>query len=253
MNTNTLAVQRSPGRRYYHVILSYDSIAAREASLPADARGLRGLASDAGKYRRKNVGVVAGSRVVHVAPPAKRVPELMQNLFAFLAQDRDTHALVKACVFHYELEFIHPFSDGNGRAGRLWQHVIASAYNPVFLHLPIESLIKDHQDGYYDVLAQSDKAADSRAFIAFMLQKMSLALQHLVSAAARRAPHGGVDERLEAARSSFGSKTFSRADYRALHPRISAPTASRDLRAGVDRGWLIASGEKATTVYAFKR
>jgi Fic family protein len=212
---------------------------------------MRELAQDAGRYRRGAVGVVSGSRVVHVAPQAKRVPELMASLFAYLAQDTETHPLAKACVFHYELEFIHPFSDGNGRAGRLWQHVIASAYSPVFLHVPTESLIKENQQDYYDALARSDRAADSTEFVEFILYKLAAALEQLVSAS-QKAPRQDAEARLELARAHFVAKSFSRANYRALHPRISAPTASRDLRAGVERGWLRASGDKATTTYTFK-
>lgn len=213
---------------------------------------MRGLAADAGKYRRGGVGVVAGSRVVHVAPQAKRVPELMANLFAYLGRDTETPPLVKACVFHYELEFIHPFSDGNGRAGRLWQHVIASAYSPVFLHVPTESMIKDNQSSYYEVLARADKAADSTVFVEFMLHKLMEALQLLVTQT-QKTPRLDAEARLEVARMHFAAKTFSRADYRALHPRLSAPTASRDLRVGVERGWLQATGDKATRTYVFKR
>jgi Fic family protein len=212
---------------------------------------MRDLAHDAGKYRRGAVGVVAGSRVVHVAPQAKRVPELMASLFAYLSHDTETHPLAKACVFHYELEFIHPFSDGNGRAGRLWQHVIASAYSPVFLHVPTESVIKDNQRDYYDALARSDKAAESTEFVEFMLHKLVAALQQLITAS-QKGPRQDVEARLEIARAHFAAMMFSRADYRALHPRISAPTASRDLRAGVERGWLRATGDKATTTYTFK-
>jgi Fic family protein len=213
---------------------------------------MRGLATDAGKYRRGGVGVVAGSRIVHVAPQAKRVPELMANLFAYIARDTETPPLVKACVFHYELEFIHPFSDGNGRAGRLWQHVIASAYSPVFQHVPTESVIADNQAAYYDALARADKAADSTAFVEFMLHKLLQALQQLVTQT-QKSPRLDAEARLEVARLHFGATSFSRADYRALHARLSAPTASRDLRVGVERGWLRATGDKATRTYVFKR
>jgi Fic family protein len=213
---------------------------------------MRDLAPDAGKYRRGGVGVVAGSRVVHVAPQAKRVPELMANLFAYMGRDTETHPLVRACVFHYELEFIHPFSDGNGRAGRLWQHVIASAYSPVFLHVPTESVIKDNQAAYYAVLARSDKAAESTEFVEFRLHKLLEALQQLVKES-QKAPRQDAEARLEVARAHFAAKTFSRADYRALHLGISAPTASRDWRAGVERGLLRAAGDKATRTYVFKR
>lgn len=103
-----------------------------------------------------------------MAPPAKRVPLLMADLMDWLKTAED-HALIKSCVFHYELEFIHPFMDGNGRMGRLWQTAILGNWNELFYLLPIESVIKDQQDDYYQTLAAADKAASSTVFIEFML------------------------------------------------------------------------------------
>jgi Fic family protein len=250
---------RGPRREVAEVtnaIAAYEAVQQFDPTLQKDllrAHGLlmRDLAEDAGRYRRGNVGVMVGSRVAHMAPPAKRVAALMDNLFDFLKRDATTPALVKACVFHYELEFIHPFSDGNGRAGRLWQHTIACAYSPVFVHAPIESLIKARQQAYYDALACADKAADSTSFVVFMLELMLAALARMVDGA--RSTRESPRDRLLVAVDRFGRETFSRAQYLKLHPRISGATASRDLRMGVEQGLLRKSGDKATTRYMATR
>ena len=122
-----------------------------------------------GKYRNEGVGVFDGKQVVHLAPPADRVPFLMADLFQWL-KNSDVHPLIKSCVFHYEFEFIHPFQDGNGRMGRLWQTVILKDWKGVFAWLPIETLIKENQEEYYKALNSSDSNADSINFIVFMLQ-----------------------------------------------------------------------------------
>ncbi len=130
-----------------------------------------GLLDAPGHYRRAGVGVGGAGGLVHVAPPPGRVPELMGNLLEWLEKTEE-HALIKSCVFHYEFEFIHPFSDGNGRMGRLWQTLILSQWNPLFAQLPVESLIYAHQQDYYNAIAESTKAAESTPFIEFMLQML---------------------------------------------------------------------------------
>lgn len=121
-----------------------------------------------GKYRTDGVGIFDGEKVVHLAPPADRVPELMFDLFEWI-KTSDVHPLIKSCVFHYEFEFIHPFQDGNGRMGRLWQTVILKEWKEIFAWLPVETLIKENQQEYYNVLGASDSAANSTKFIEFML------------------------------------------------------------------------------------
>lgn len=106
-----------------------------------------------------------------MAPPADRVAGLMADLFEWL-QHAEDHLLIRSCVFHYEFEFIHPFSDGNGRMGRLWQSLILGKLNPAFAHLPIENLVFAHQQAYYDALSASSAQADCSPFIDFMLQSI---------------------------------------------------------------------------------
>ena len=126
------------------------------------------LVSTSGVYRETGVGIFNGKEVIHVAPPAQRVPLLMSELFEWLKKSKE-HPLIKSCVFHYEFEYIHPFEDGNGRTGRLWQTVILKKWKPVFAWLPVETLVKKNQKAYYNVLNVSDENADSTVFIEFML------------------------------------------------------------------------------------
>jgi Fic family protein len=137
---------------------------------------MAGLVDGAGRFRTRSVGIAQGNRVVHLAPPADRVPGLMKDLLAWLKRT-DTHPLVASSVFHYELEFIHPFADGNGRMGRLWQTLILSRWNPLFAFLPVESVIRDRQADYYRVLGACDKAGNSTAFIEFLLAALLTALR----------------------------------------------------------------------------
>lgn len=112
---------------------------------------------------------MSGDRVVHMAPPANQVSRLMNDLLQWLDQS-DEHPLIKSSVFHYEFEFIHPFTDGNGRMGRLWQKLLLSRWNPIFANIPVESLIYQNQKAYYDALQASTDRADSAPFIEFILQ-----------------------------------------------------------------------------------
>lgn len=129
---------------------------------------MAGLADEVGRFRSGNVGIHRGREVVHVAPPADRVPVLIDDLLAWL-EKTDEHPLVVSCVFHWAFEFIHPFQDGNGRLGRLWQTLILSQWRPIFAMLPIESIVRDRQQDYYAALRQSDHEADATTFLEFMM------------------------------------------------------------------------------------
>lgn len=130
---------------------------------------MKGILTTAGSYRTVNVGVGSSEGVSHVAPPHGVVPDLMNDLFSWL-KDSDEHPLIKSCVFHYEFEFIHPFSDGNGRIGRLWQSVILHHYREVFNAIPTESMVRDNQEKYYHALEESGNLGESTPFIEFMLE-----------------------------------------------------------------------------------
>ena len=142
-----------------------------EDLLAAHGVMMQGLIEDAGRYRSGDVGVMGREVVLHLAPPARRVPELMHDLFAWL-KATSSHPLIASSVFHYELEFIHPFSDGNGRLGRLWQTLILYRWKPVLADLPVESLVHAHQEGYYRAIEESTQQSDAAPFITFMLSKI---------------------------------------------------------------------------------
>ncbi len=135
------------------------------------------LSPDAGRFRRGGVGVFEGENLIHMAPPADRVPYLIKELFEWL-KNSDDHILIKSCVFHYEFEFIHPFSDGNGRIGRLWQSLILGKLHSLFEYLPIENMIYKNQQTYYDAIAKSSAINDSGVFIDFMLQEILNSLKN---------------------------------------------------------------------------
>lgn len=129
------------------------------------------LTDDAGRFRRGGVGVFSEKELVHMAPSADRVPTLIADLFEWLKEAKD-HLLIRSCVFHYEFEFIHPFSDGNGRMGRLWQSLILGRLHPLFEHLPVENMVYANQEAYYNAIEKSTAASDSAPFIDFMLQEI---------------------------------------------------------------------------------
>ena len=152
----------------------------RDDLLQAHALLMYGLIDDAGHYRRGGVGIYRGERLPHMAPPASQIPRLMDDLLTWL--DRcELPPLIASCVFHYEFEFIHPFADGNGRMGRLWQTLILSQWRGVLAYLPVESVIREQQDAYYEALALSDKAAEATHFVEFMLSALRQALAESAS------------------------------------------------------------------------
>ena len=139
--------------------------------LKAHRTMMEALIDRAGQFRHTGVGVFSETGCIHVAPPAERVPFLMDDLFEWLANSKD-HLLIRSCVFHYEFEFIHPFTDGNGRIGRLWQSLILGKLHPLFEHLPVENMVHANQEAYYQAIAESSRRADSGPFIDFMLAEL---------------------------------------------------------------------------------
>lgn len=154
--------------------------ARAEDLLDAHALLMAGLLDAPGQWRIGGVGIYRGGQLVHMAPPASRVPKVMADLLGWLART-DTHPLVASCVFHYEFEFIHPFGDGNGRMGRLWQTLILSRWQPVLAWLPVETVIRERQGDYYAALAAADRASEATPFVDFMLQALATALREAIA------------------------------------------------------------------------
>ena len=148
--------------------------------LAAHAVLMYGLVDDAGHWRSTGAGIYRGDRLVHMAPPQSQVPRLMADLFDWL-KNSDAHPLIASAAFHYEFEFIHPFSDGNGRIGRLWQTLILSHWQPMLAYLPVETVIKHRQQTYYQLLTESDQKSDCSAFIEFLLQAIEDSLLEAIS------------------------------------------------------------------------
>lgn len=141
---------------------------------------MEGLVKEAGRFRSGNVGVYAGKQLIHAGSPANYVPDLMKQLFDWMKKSK-LHPLIKSCIFHYEFEFIHPFADGNGRTGRLWQSLILQRWKDFFAWMPIETLIYAKQEGYYKALNVSNTAGESTVFVNFMLEVIRDALRNVIN------------------------------------------------------------------------
>jgi len=163
---------------------AYEQVSKWEPHSQSDllaAHGLLmdGLVDDAGHYRKGGVGIYSDKGLVHMAPPAKMLSGLMADLVEWLAS-APVHPLIASSVFHYEFEFIHPFADGNGRMGRLWQTLILSKWEPILAYLPVESVIRMRQTAYYEALADADRIARATTFIEFMLQALHDAMTEVL-------------------------------------------------------------------------
>lgn len=209
---------------------------------------MNGLVERPGYWRTRGVGIAKGNVISHVAPPADRVPGLVGTLLEWVKKDSSVPPPIRAAVCHYEMEFIHPFQDGNGRMGRLWHSLILCGHHPLFAHVPVESAVRARQSDYYDVLGRCDKAGTSTDFVDFALE---VTLEALAALTRTRQPTMTVEERLEAAREEFGARTFSRKDYLTRFASLSGATASRDLQRAVAGGLLEREGDRATARYRF--
>lgn len=205
---------------------------------------LHQLVEQAGKYRNKSVGIVKGSKIAHLAPPYTNVPFLMKELFEYL-KEKSELALIKSCVFHYEMEFIHPFMDGNGRMGRLWQTLILMSEYAIFEFLPFETLIAKNQTVYYQTLSICDKEGKSTKFIEYMLSIIDFSLSELLENSTKRL---NAEERIALFLEKNPTK-FTRKDYMKHFSELSTATASRDLKNGVEMGILTRIGDKKTSTY----
>lgn len=229
--------------KVYEQIQTFNPYSSK-SFLDAHKQLLNGLIPDAGSYRKTGVGIVAGEKITHMAPTATNVPHLMNDLFDYIETSSEL-SLIKSCVFHYEMEFIHPFLDGNGRMGRLWQTLILIQDYPVFEFIPFENLIYQTQTRYYEALSKSDKLGKSTPFIEYMLEVIDASLNSLVNTIGNTMT---TEDRLKYF-SEITNKQFTRKDYMSVFKEISTATASRDLKAGVDLNYFEKSGDKKKTVY----
>ena len=232
--------------KVYEKLESYN-FSSDKSFLKAHLELMNGLIESAGKYRTQGVGIVKGTIVEHIAPPFENVPYLMKDLFKYL-KDSNELTLIKSCVFHYEMEFIHPFLDGNGRMGRLWQSLILMSEYAVFEFLPFEALISKTQDDYYKSLALSDKSGKSTIFIEYMLDVIEKSLKNLLNYNNRVLKD---TDRLEYFL-NLGIKEFNRKDYMNVFKDLSSATASRDLKKGMEMNMFESIGKFNKTKYILK-
>ena len=233
-----------------NAIKAYDKLStlnpySKKDFLKAHKLMMNGLVEKPGQFRRKQVGVLKGSKVKHMAPGYTMVPGLIDDLFEYLKNDSDID-IIKSCVFHYEVEFIHPFEDGNGRMGRFWQTRVLMDINPIFEYVPIEEAIKNNQELYYRTLEESDNSGKSTIFIEFMLEVINKSLRKTIE----ESNPGNIDyqKRTEYALSMLNN-WFDRKEYMKINKGISTATASRDLRQLLNEGKIEARGEGRMTRY----
>lgn len=211
---------------------------------------MRGLLDDAGRFRRNGIGIYAGKDLVHLAPPPDMVPSLMGGLFAWL-RDSDEHPLVKGCVFHYEFEFIHPFSDGNGRTGRLWHALILSRWVDAFEWIPVETVVRERQQEYYDAIGRSTSAGDSGPFLDFMLEAIRDAVLDARSAEIRGRTR--LTETESSVLAMIRENRFGSAADAASVLSVSSRTVERALSKLKDLGFIARVGGNKTGVWIVQR
>lgn len=197
----------------------------------------RGLVEESGCFRSRPVGVVdKQGNILHFGTLLDYVPGLVAELLEWV-RDSDFHMLIKSCVFHYELERIHPFADGNGRIGRLWHTLLLTRWKPMFAWLPVESIIHDRQDEYYQAINRSNNEAESTVFIEFMLSAIQEALMEAVKAGSAENMSTEEQRWYQIERFLKKNGTISNADVRKILG-VSAATANRILARFVEEGKL---------------
>ena len=221
----------------YEIYDMMDSLDPYSVDALLDAHGVmtRGLVEESGCFRSRPVGVVdKQGNILHFGTLPAYVPGLTMELLDWV-RDSDYHMLIKSCVFHYELEVIHPFSDGNGRIGRLWHTLLLTQWKPLFAWLPVESMIHDRQDEYYAAINQSNFEGESTVFIEFMLSAIKEALLDALDTGA--AENMTTDElrwyKIE--RFLRKNEVITNADVRDMFG-VSAATANRILAKLTDEG-----------------
>lgn len=214
-----------------------------------------GLIKETGKFRSKDVAVYSGENIVHLGARAEFVPKLVKNLLAW-AKKSEMPALIKSCVVHFELEIIHPFSDGNGRIGRLWQSLILSKWEPLFEWVPIETVIYQHQQRYYEALSLSNRQNDSSVFIEFMLEAILTTLKSYSITKMSDKTSDILSDKEQVMynkiRDYLHKHTFITNQKAVALLGLSAATVRRYLVKFVELELLVAQGEKKNRTYYIK-
>ena len=221
----------------YEIYEMMDSLDPYSVDALLSAHGVmtRGLVDESGSFRSRPVGVVdKQGNILHFGTLPDYVPGLVMELLDWV-RDSDFHMLIKSCVFHYELELIHPFADGNGRIGRLWHTLLLTQWKPMFAWLPVESIIHDRQDEYYQAINRSNNEAESTAFIEFVLSAIKEALVEAVQVG--NTENMSTEEQRWHQIERFLKKngTITNADVREMFD-VSAATANRVLAKMVEDG-----------------
>ena len=212
---------------------------------------VRDLVSDAGEFRTKPVGVVdSNGNILHFGTLPAYVPQLVCELLDWVKND-SLHILIKSCVFHYEFELIHPFSDGNGRIGRLWHTLLLSTWNPMFAWLPIESIIHNKQSEYYEAINMSNNNADSTVFIEFMLGAIKSALLDVTESSSAKTDKASNREKV-IKEYLISNNVISNKNVCELF-NVSTSTANRILNVMLEKGDIIKFKNGKYWAYKLKR
>lgn len=234
----------------YDAFTTFDPYNVKDL-LKAHSLMMNALIDRPGYFRTGGVGVFAGDKTVHVAPPADRVPDLMKELFSWLKRSED-HLLIKSCVFHYEFEFIHPFIDGNGRLGRLWQSLILSKLHPIFEYLPVENMVFMNQQKYYDVISQSTGSADCGIFIEFMLNEILSTLKKRQGDSLTNNVHDTVNDTVNGIVNLIKAEPGITLDELAFRLNKSRRTITRYIKKLQDEGVISRTGSDKTGFWRIK-
>jgi Fic family protein len=232
--------------RLYRGIDFYDPL-KRSDFLGAHKALMEGLTKEAGKLRKVNVGIGGKTKMRYIAPRFEEVPDLVKEMFKEL-KDENYDQITMGILYHYMIETIHPFIDGNGRMGRFMQTLYHSRYvHPSLTFVSVESEIKNNQKEYYSSLNNSQNSEDATEFILFMLKLVITSLKNYLE----EGKNTTSLERLKKAKKTLKNKSFSKKDYQDVIGAIASPTASRDLRDGVEAKILKKEGSGNQTKYKF--
>ncbi len=240
----------------YEEILTLDPYRQKDF-LKAHRLLTAGIVNEAGKYRSRDIGIFDEiGNVVHMGARPQYLQALMDDLFAWGKND-NTPELIKSCVFHYEIETIHPFADGNGRMGRLWQTVILANWNPIFAWIPIETLIYENQRDYYKVLEQVDQETNSNRFIEFMLAIILKTLKSYLTVTSNLEQKIDIPEGLtDSEAKTYVLVTKYLTEHESINTTVTAKliqksvaTARKHLAKFVSLGLLVAQGSNKNRSY----